>query len=353
MGTVRSLGESMNSVCTRNPRVSVLMPVRNAAETVEATIESILAQTFDDFEFIIIDDGSTDETAYIVDIIGRRDRRVKLVSRRHTGAVKALVDGSELARGRFIARMDADDVAMPERLELQVALLENHPETAVVGSRVEIVADRPLRSGMKRYERWINALVTNDQIVRELFVESPLPHPSVTLRRDAFRAVGGYRVQPNWPEDYDLWMRFWEAGYKMEKTAETLLRWRYSGASLSQTDERYSLENFRAVKIHYLLKTRLRNESREIMMWGAGSVGKRWLIDLGRAGMDIGRVVDVAPRKIGKKIHGARVIGTDEVPHPDGAFILCAVGAPGARSDIRNELGGRGYSECEDYLFVA
>lgn len=343
----------MNTHSKNGPRVSVIMPMYNAAETVTAAIESILNQTFENLEFIVIDDGSTDHSADIVNKLARRDRRIKLVRQPHNGFVESLVIATELAQAPFIARMDADDISISKRIETQVATLENHPETAVLGSMVEIIADQPLQSGMKRYETWINGLLTHEQISRELFIESPLPHPSVILRTDALHAVGGYRVHPVWPEDYDLWMRLWQAGYKMEKTKKTLLRWRYSVTSLSQTDQRYSPKNFRAVKIHYLLKTYLRNEPREIIMWGAGSVGKKWLMTLPESGISIGRVIEVAPRKIGKTIHGADVIGVDDLPHPNDAFILCAVGAPGARNDIRNKLDQKGYSEGIDYIFIA
>ncbi len=335
------------------PRVSVVMPVRDAAATLGAAVESVLAQTFEDFEFVVIDDGSRDKSAEIAERFATRDPRIRVVTRQREGFVEALVRGTALAGGEYIARMDADDVAMPRRCERQVAVLDAEPDVAVVSSLVEIVSEKPLRSGMRRYETWVNGLLSHEDMCRELFVESPIPHPTVMMRAEAVRAVGGYRTEPVWPEDYDLWMRMWRAGYRFAKVPEVLLRWRYSPASLSHRHDRYSPEQFMAVKLHYLRESYLREEHREIILWGAGAVGKRWLRALARQEVPIARAIDVAPRKIGRTIHGARVIAVADVPPPEDAFILCAVGAPGARDDIRAELTARAYRECRDFLFVA
>ncbi len=343
----------MYEVSGVGPRVSVVMAVRDAAVTVAAAVESVIEQTFGDFEFVIVDDGSRDGSVEIAQKFAAGDSRVRIVSREREGFVESLVRGAALAGGIYVARMDADDVAMPTRFERQVEMLDGEPEVAVVSSLVEIVSDGRLGSGMRRYEQWINGLCSHDDICRELFVESPLAHPSVMMRAEALRAVGGYRVQPEWPEDYDLWMRLWRAGYRFAKVEDRLLRWRYSPSSLSQTDGRYLPERFMAVKLHYLRQSYLHDERREIVLWGAGAVGKRWIQAFGREGLPIGRAIDIAPRKIGCTIHGARVISVEDIPSPAESFILCAVGAPGARDDIRSELTARGYLECRDFIFVA
>ena len=330
------------------------MAVRDAVVTVAAAVESVIEQTFGDFEFVVVDDGSRDGSVEIVQELAAGDSRVRVVPRERKGLVESLVHGTGLAHGEYMARMDADDVAMPTRFERQVEMLDSEPEVGVVSSLVEIVSDGRLGSGMRRYEQWVNGLCSHDDICRELFVESPLPHPSVMMRAEAMRAVGGYRVQPEWPEDYDLWMRMWRAGYhRFAKVEEPLLRWRYSPESFSQIDQRYLPERFMAVKLHYLRESYLQDEQREIMLWGAGAVGKRWMQALAREGIPVTRAIDVALRKIGRTIHGAQVIAVEGIPPPDDAFILCAVGAPGARDDIRAELTARGYTECRDFLFVA
>jgi len=335
------------------PGVAVIMPVRNAAATLAEAIESVLAQTFADFEFIVVDDGSRDDSLDIVTRFVQTDPRIRVIAREHAGFVESLIHAVEQVDSTYIARMDADDVALPTRFERQIELIESDPAVALVSSLVEIVSDSPIRSGMRRYEKWINGLQSHDDMCRELFVESPVPHPSVMMRTEALRAVGGYRLRPIWPEDYDLWMRMWIAGYRFAKVPEVLLRWRYGPTSLSQADLRYSLHQFIALKLHYLCRSYFKDERREIVLWGAGSVGKRWLQALAEQGICIGRVIDVAPRKIGRVVHGARVVGLDDVPLPEEAFILGAVGAPGARGDIRKQLTACGYAECRDFLFVA
>ena len=152
--------------------------------------------------------------------------------------------------------MDADDVAEPRRLELQLDLLRRDPELVGCGCRVEYFPEGEVRDGARRYERWINSLIRPEDIERDLFVECPLAHPSFFLRSEAVRVVGGYR-DPGWPEDYDLVMRLWRAGHRFGSVPEVLLRWRERPDRLSRTDPRYSPEAFRRCKVHYLKRTLL------------------------------------------------------------------------------------------------
>jgi len=261
--------------------------------------------------------------------------------------VEALRRAAALARGPFLARMDADDVAHPRRLEAQLDRMRGDPQAGLCGTGVRMIGDR-IGSGRRRYEAWINRLATHEDMVRELFVECPVPHPTFLLRREAFEAVGGYRDCP-WAEDYDLCMRFFAAGWRFEKAPEPLLDWRESAGRLSRTDPRYSPESFRALKRHYLFETYLRD--RPFHQWGAGEVGKEWLRE-----WEGGRpraVVDINPRKIGREIHGFPVVAPEELPPPGETFTVVAVGAPGARDEIRAWMAARAYRELRDDLFVA
>jgi glycosyltransferase involved in cell wall biosynthesis len=254
--------------------VSIVIPCFNAAGTLMRALDSLGAQTFADFELVLVDDGSEDGTLEMAREAASRDRRVYVIARPHEGIVSALQCGCAEARGDLIARMDADDVARPERLARQVAFMQEHPEVAICGTGVTMTGER-VGYGRRRYETWINALTDHDAIVRELFVECPIPHPTFCMRRGAFEAAGGYQDR-GWAEDYDLVMRMFLAGMCFGKVGERLLEWFESPGRLSMRSPRYSPENFRALKRYYLGESYLQGRT-AFHQWGAGEVGKVWL----------------------------------------------------------------------------
>lgn len=329
------------------PRVSIVLPFHNAAATLPACLASLRAQSLGDWELLAIDDGSTDGGAEIARAAGRADPRIRLVQPGRVGIVEALRLGCADARAPFLARMDADDTARPDRLAAQLALLAAHPDWAVCGARVD--CPDPVGSGRARYLDWINALATPEDIAREIFVECPLPHPTFFLRRDAYEAVGGYR-DPGWAEDYDLLLRLWRAGWGLGKAPDTLLAWSERPGRLSMTDARYSPAAFRACKRHHLRRSLLPPAQR-FFQWGAGEVGKPWLREWGTDAPEA--VVDIRPGKIGQRIHGVPVIPPDDLPPPGEARIFVAVGTPGARDLIRRWLAARGHVEGADFVFLA
>jgi len=213
-----------------SPKISVLMPVFNAARYLPAAVESILAQTFADFEFIIVDDGSTDRSPAILKRFAQRDARIKIVSRPNTGIVGALNDGLTVARGEFIARMDADDLSRPERLATQLCYLETHPELVAIGSSVLMVdpAGRPLKEFQAQ---------TNSQWLRRWLIEATdigIIHPSLMVRRSTLERLGGYRERYKLVEDIDLFLRLLDEG-ELGNTPETLLEYRQHPASTNAT----------------------------------------------------------------------------------------------------------------------
>jgi len=328
--------------------VSVLLPFRDAAQTLAAAVESIQAQTLAQWELILFDDGSQDYSRQIASHFAAHDARIRVIHSDHVGIVQALHRAADEASGPLFARMDADDIAAPGRLEKQAALMSDRPDAAICGTQVTI-AGSAVGSGRCRYETWVNALVTHEAIVRELFVECPLPHPTFMMRRDAYYSVGGYQ-DLGWAEDYDLCMRFFLAGLRFGKVPEPLLEWADTPGRLSMTDPRYSPASFRALKRHYLRQTYLKGRQ-TFFQWGAGEVGKRWLREWDEPRPTA--VVDINPRKIGRTIHGVPVITPEQLPAPSETFAVVTVGTPGARDDIRQRLEPRGYRETVNYLFLA
>ena len=338
-----------------NEKVSVLLPVYNASKTVRAAIESIQNQTFTNFEVIVVDDGSVDDTPSILMELAQADARIHIISCNHHGIVDALNKGLSFCHAPLVARMDADDFAEPERLALQVAFLEAHPDIDVVGSRVRGFPEEEVREGFQIYLKWLNSLITDEEIRREIFIESPLPHPSVMFRKEVILAVGGYQDH-GWAEDYDLWLRLYIAGKKFGKRKEVLLAWREHSDRLTRRDPRYSLENFLRAKAFYLALGPLSDRD-AVFIWGAGMIGRRLSKHLVRNGVPLKMFVDVDQGKIGKTLRGFPIDSYLEIPtiwnRYQNPVLLAAVGAREARQKIRNHLVALGLQEGIDWWGVA
>lgn len=338
-----------------SPAVSVLLPCYNAAATLDEALYSLVLQTLADFEVVAVDDGSTDGSLQILKAWAGRDSRMRLITGMHSGIVAALNTGLAACRAPYVARMDSDDRCHPQRLARQVDYLDSHPEVGVVSCRVAGFPPEQIRQGFQVYMDWLNSLLDDEDIRREMFVESPLPHPSVTFRRQVVQALGGYQER-GWAEDYDLWLRLYLTGVRFTRLPEVLLEWRERPERLTRTDARYSLENFLRAKAFYLAQGPLVGRE-AVFIWGAGMMGRRLSKLLARQSVPLVAFVDVDPRKIGNRRRGLPILAPDELPawwsKHSRPILLAAVGARGARSIIRQRLALLGLRECLDWWFAA
>lgn len=333
------------------PPVSVLLPVRDGEAHLGEAIASLEGQTYGDFEVVVVDDGSMDGTQRILREWAARDARVRVMRQPASGIVVALEHARAQARGTYLARMDADDVCLPRRFALQRDLMESNDSVVASGCHVRYFPPEAVRDGARRYEAWMNASAEPEEVVREVFVECPLAHPTFFLRADAVASVGGYR-DVGWPEDYDLILRLWEQGGALAKVPEVLLHWRETPGRLSRTHPRYGPEAFLDCKVHFLRRTLLSHE-RAAVVWGAGPVGKALARALLAAGTPVRAFVEVDARKIGQTIHGAPVLSNGEGLVLADCLHLGAVGQEGARGTIRDILVGAGKVELRDFVVVA
>lgn len=312
-------------------------------------------QTLADFEVVAVDDGSTDETLAILRRWEQSDERFRVIECDHRGIVETLNIGLAACRGPYIARMDTDDHAHPERLTRQVKFLDDHPDVDIVSCQVEGFPVEGVREGFRLYMDWLNSLLTDADIRREIFVESPLPHPSVTFRLARIEQLGGYQDR-GWAEDYDLWLRLYLDGGRFAKLPETLLAWREHPERLTRTDSRYSLENFLRAKAYYLARGPLVGRD-AVIIWGAGMMGRRLSKQLGRQDTPLVAFIDVDPRKIGRTRRGLPIAAPEELPEwwrrYKNPVLLAAVGARGARPLIREHLTSCGLREGFDWWSVA
>jgi len=342
----------MRSGVVPTPAVTVLMPVRNAAATLGPCLDSIQAQSLTDFELLIVDDASSDDTRELASARAVTDARIRPLRASRRGLVACLNAGLGAARAPLIARMDGDDVMDCDRLALQWKYLQRHADVDVVASRVRAFPAERVRAGMCEYLRWQNACLDSDALRDEVFVECPITHPSAMYRRAAVISAGGYR-DGDFPEDYELWLRLTEHGRRMAKIDRCLLHWRQRDDSLSRCDPRYSRDAFDRLRAHYLARDRRLGGGRPLVFWGAGRRTRRRAAHVIALGFPPCAWIDVDPRKIGNRVHGAPVVAPewlrDRQPQP---FVLTWVASHGARENIGAALSSMGYGRGADYLAV-
>ena len=338
------------------PAVSVLLPCYNVEHTLEETLTSLARQTLSDFEVIAVDDGSTDNTLSILEEWSQHDARFRVFSKPHTGIIPTANLGVRFCRSRYVARLDADDRAHPERLAIQVDYLNKHSKVAAVGSLVKGFPEEKIGRGFQLYYQWLNSLITHEDICREIFIESPLPNPSVTMRKAWFERIGGYQ-EHGWPEDYDLWLRLYLAGARFAKIPRVLLEWREHPDRVTHTDSRYSVKNFLRAKAHYLARGPLQDRD-AVILWGAGMTGRRLSKHLIREEKQpVVAFVDVDPKKIGSTRRGRPIIARDDLMNwwkrYQNPVLLSAVRARKARPLIRARLNELGLVEGKDWWAAA
>jgi len=336
-------------------RISVLLPVWNAASTVNAAVMSILRQDTSDFEVLVVDDGSTDGTTAILhELVGdaSSQRSLRVLRTAHRGLVAALTTGWKASRGTYIARMDADDTCHPSRLRRQADFLDRHPEIGVVGSAATM-PDTGSNEGYRRYTDWVNGLIHWRQIRRAQFIESPLIHPTVMFRREVMERFGGYREGP-FPEDYELWLRWFSQGVRAAALPHTLVTWNDPPERVSRTpNARQARDSFYRVKGPYLARAvEQARHGRAILIWGAGRRTRRRMEPFGDAlSTPIQGFIDLsAAPAVPFLDRRYPVISAEEVPSPADAFIVAAVGSRGVRARIAAFLARRGYRYERDWI---
>lgn len=331
-----------------SPTVSVILPFFNAEKTLSTAVDSILKQTFADFELLLINNASTDTGDQLARAYATADARVHAIAEPRKGIAHALNTGLSHARAPLIARMDADDYAYPQRLQRQVDYLQRHPDLDVLACRVAYAG--PASEGLQAYVDRTNLLLTHQQISLSRFIDAPLVHPSVMFRKKTAGLYGGYR-QGAFPEDFELWLRWLEAGVSFEKLPESLLRWQDHPMRLTRQDERYSTEAFFRIKSGYLFRwlSRYNPFHPEVVVWGAGRKSRQRLRTLQEAGVHIRTFVDI--RK--DKTTMANCIHFRDLPPAGGYFILSNVANRGQGARIRQYLLERNYREGHDFLLMA
>ncbi|MDT8281772.1 MAG: glycosyltransferase [Gammaproteobacteria bacterium] len=334
----------------KNIEVSVLMPVCNAAHTLHECLDSIFKQSLQNFEVIAVDDFSGDTSITVMQ--SYNDSRLVIIENKNKGIVSALNTGLAFCRSNYVARMDADDVMHEQRLQKQFELLRDNSEITLCATQAIKFPQDKIQAGYIEYMRWQNACLSMDDIQNQIYIESPFAHPSVMFRRNRVIEAGAY-LDGDFPEDYELWLRMFQRGYKMVKLEQELMYWRESDSRLSRNCSRYSDAAFERLRANYLAKDP-RLTGRRIVIWGAGRKTRQRVQLLIDQGISPVAWIDIDSRKIGLEYQGARTFWPDWLlQHEEKPFVLNYVRNHGAREKCRLYLDQAGYVMGQDYLDVA
>ncbi len=335
--------------------ISVLMPVHNGGKYLQAAVDSILNQTHRSLELLLVDDCSSDGAIENLS----SDSRLRIVQSPGKGIVPALNEGISKAKYPVIARMDGDDIALANRLEIQLNLLLSSGPTTIVGAQVELFSEKDdIAGGYKRYQNWINQQTQPDAISKNFWVESCVPHPTAMMRRDALVELGGYH-NSTWPEDYDLWCRAYLNGFKFIKPEnQILLRWRDHPKRTSRVEQRYNKQQFLRCKAHYLSQQLSDNGVHRCAIWGAGPTGAKLHQYLEEYGIQVTGFIDINSKLVGATKCGKPVVVVDSDTDLKQCRVLesttlVAVSSWGAREEIRSALLDSGFEEAIDFIIVA
>lgn len=330
-------------------KVSVLLPYHSAAATIDGAVASIVAQTFSEWELLLIDNACTDESTSIALRWADRDPRIQLLREPRIGIAHALNNGLAQAKSHYIARMDADDVSHPERLAKQLAYLEAHPDIGVLGTRTSFTSTVGESRGMQAFVEWQNAILTPHEHFVKRFVDAPLAHPTVMFRRELVEQHGGYDTG-QLPEDHELWLRWMDAGVRFAKLPEALLTWNDHARRLSRTHPNYSMDAFFSTKVKWLARWMQRKlNGRPVIVAGSSVLCQHRAALLEAAGVPVHAYTDVKRRGV----PGSTFIPHDQLPAVGEAFIVSFISQRGTGDRIAEYLAGRGLTEGGDFLLAA
>jgi len=318
------------------PRLSVLLPVRDARPWLTSSLASLWRQSFRDFEVIAVDDGSRDGSGEILDRAAKHEPRLRVLHTPPRGLPAALNHALAAARGGWIARHDADDLSHRERFALQLAALERAPEVDVLGTRLRLFPAAQVTAGMRRWSEWHNSLLHHDDMERESLIDSVLAHGTAMIRRSALESVDGWQER-GWAEDMDLWLRLLARGARFAKLGRTLYAWRQHPASATRRDPRYTRARMDALRIH-ALENRPLGRARHATVIGVGASLERWTRLLRHHGWSVTAVTRPRP---------------DRAPATFHLPLLLVFGAAPARTRWRDALLHSGLAEGRNFVFIA
>lgn len=283
------------------PTVSVLMPMKNAEAFIEECVDSIVHQTFKDWELIVVDDHSDDNSYPILRSYSDKDTRIKILKNEGKGIIEALQKAYGASSGQYISRMDADDIMKPDKLEGMLGALQQKGRGCIAVGLVEYFSESGVGNGYLQYAEWLNSLTLSASNFSDIYKECSIPSPCWMVHRADFDLCGGFDADV-YPEDYDLAFRFRKMGFQIAPVKKVIHLWRDYPTRTSRTDEHYTDNRFLELKVHHFLEQDY-DADLPLVIWGAGHRGKKIARLLEESGVAFEWFCD-NPKKIGREIYG-------------------------------------------------
>lgn len=314
--------------------ISILIPMKNAAPHLHETIESILKQKEKEWELLIVNDYSDDDSESIVAAFQLKDHRIQLLQNKGKGIINALQTAYSVSQGNLITRMDADDLMHPEKLSVMSHQLLQHGEGHIATSLVKYFAEKGVNEGYQKYEQWLNGLTEKGENFKDIYKECVIPSPSWMLHRSDLEKIGAFE-KLTYPEDYALTFEMYKAGLKVIPSNQVLHYWRDHDARASRNDPNYADNTFLPLKVKYFLELD-HDPNKELILWGAGKKGKKLAQLLLEQNIQFQWVCNNS-NKWGKHIYGVQIKDAKELQNKPSQVII-SVSDNNEHSTIIREL---------------
>ena len=331
-------------------RVSILIPVRNGEQYLEECLDSIIRQTYQDWELIIVNDHSDDKTEKILNEYKQRENRINFYNNKGKGIIDALKLAYSKSSGKLITRMDADDIMFPDKIELMVKKLHEKGRGYVAVGLVEYFAKQGVGEGYQNYEKWLNVLTLSERNFEEIYRECVIPSPSWMINREDFEKIGAFNSKM-YPEDYELTFRMFKYGLKVASISKVIHKWRDYSTRTSRTDPHYSDNFFLPLKMKYFMELH-RDNGRPLEVWGAGNKGKELAKYLIENCIEFEWACNNL-NKIGKEIYGKILISDKEIFSRENPQILITIRNKKANAQIKKVLDSKNLTPNLDYFLLS
>ena len=329
-------------------KVSIVIPAKNTAEFLPECLESILSQSYSNWEALVVDDHSTDNSVKIISDFAKKDHRIRLLTNSGTGIINALKTAYAVANGKLITRMDSDDIMTSDKLLKMSAMLKKYGPGYVALGLVKYFSKEGIKDGYKRYEKWLNGLTKKGQNFTEIYKECVIPSPCWMVFTSDFERCEGFT--PNiYPEDYDLTFRFFKYGLKCIPSNEVFHHWRDYAIRTSRTSEHYAENSFLELKLNYFMELSY-DPLKTLIIWGAGTKGKKMAKLLSKATIPFEWICD-NPKKIGKTIYGKTLLPFESLSEMENYQSIITVANHTAQEVIKTYFETHQKKAMKDYFF--
>jgi len=329
-------------------KISIIMPVKNAGLFLEECLDSILNQSIDNWELIAIDDNSSDNSVHILTRYASNDHRIKTITNTSSGIITALRLAYANANGTYITRMDADDIMLPQKLELLLEPLSiNGPRSLSVGL-VQYFSETTLGEGYRSYANWLNELTSHSMNFDSIYKECTIPSPAWMLHREDLDRCGAFDSNV-YPEDYDLAFRMRADNLKVYPTKEIVHLWRDHPTRSSRTHDNYKDNTFLPLKVNHFLRSD-HDTSKHLVLWGAGTKGKK-IAKLLKAQNISFKWITNNTKKIGKEIYQKILEPDDSIETQVNNQIIITIAHPEEQQEIKRRLAVENKEDFKNSFF--